>query len=131
MAMKGKKDKISFGEIDMAAKRGLWDFVDANLEPFLDKARFEWALEMLKDQNRNTRDLAATILNRTTFTLSDAEQKVLIEQMSDLREYHIVRYRLAVALCQRGNRDPQVLAVMEEAYKDPDVGELARKFKPL
>ncbi len=124
------KQKINFDDIANAAKREQWEFVDANFEIFLTKDRFEWALMVLRknpDQNRNTRDLAATILNRTTFKFTPDEQAVLIAHMLDTAEYHIVRYRIAVALYQRNIRPPEVLQMMEEARKDSDVGDLAQE----
>jgi len=57
---------VTWPQIEMAAKQEKWDFVDSNLEPFLDETRFKWALKNIEsgDNNRNTRDLAATILNQ-------------------------------------------------------------------
>ena len=121
----------NFSDIQVAAKREQWDFVDKNLEPFLTRENFAWALEELqknKEQNRNIRDLAATILDRTDFLISHQDFRNLMKQMLDRMEYHIVRFRVAIALYKRGNRDLEVATMMEEASKDPDVGELAKSY---
>ncbi len=71
------------------------------------------------------RDLAASILMASDEPLDEAGQ-VVIERWMAEDTYHIVRYRLAVALYQRGIRTDAVVAMMEEASNDSDVGELAR-----
>lgn len=120
---------LTFDDIRAAAKREQWSFVDANLEPFLTRENFAWALEELyknKEQNRNTRDLAATILDRTDFKISRQDREALIEQMKDRMEYYIVRFRIAIALYRRNVRIPAVMQMIAEASKDPDVGELVK-----
>jgi hypothetical protein len=118
---------LDFDGVRAAALHEQWDVVDKNLEPLLNKELFEWALQALrKDQNRNTRDLAATILDRTTFRVSRSERQFLVAQMMDRTEYHIVRFRLAIALFQRNIRVPRVMKTMVQASKDPDLGERAR-----
>src|SRR5690349_17996857 len=121
-------DAITFDTIVDAALHEQWDFVDDNLKPFLDTEGFAWALKNIAvgDHNRNVRDLAATILNRTDFEISEKDVERLLTQMEDRNEYGIVRYRLAIALYRRGIKRPAVLQMMDEARKHADVGKEAR-----
>jgi hypothetical protein len=122
------KDKgtPSFQDLLEAAKREDWDFVDANISSeHLTLERLQWAKrEGLVDADQNVRDFAATLLDESDAVLDKVDQAWLAGQMAE-DDHPIVRYRLAIALYKRGNRSPEVVAMMKEASKDPDVGELA------
>jgi hypothetical protein len=86
-----------------------------------------WATNIgLEDPNQDVRDLAATILNISAYPFEPERTERLIEKMAN-EEYNIVKYRLAIALCQRDVEHIGVLHVMAEAMMNPDVGDLARE----
>ena len=118
-----------FKQLIEAAQKEDWDFVDANIsESHLSREQINWALEKgLRDVDQNIRDLAATLLDKSNEELSQEEIENL-EKIMTGDSYHIVRYRLAVALYKRGDMKPIVVQMMQEAKNDPDVGELAKSY---
>jgi len=105
-----------------------WALIEENLKK-LDLAEdyVIWSTNIgLMDANDGVRDLAATILDISAHPLTpEGAMKVQMIMAND--PYHIVRYRLAIALYQRGFEHIGILHMMSEAQADPDVGELARK----
>ena len=81
----------------------------------------------LLDTRRTVRELAATFLHESEAFIEHVDQISLVERMLK-DEYHVVRYRLAVALYKRGNREPEVLQMMRGAASDPFVGDLAKRY---
>ncbi len=74
----------------------------------------------------NLRHLAARILEHTAKLVElGFDQKSRVHQRMLEDRYHIVRFRLAFALNNRGDNSADVVRFMLEAMKDPDVGELA------
>lgn len=120
---------VSLNELIDAAKREDWDFVDGNInESHLSREQIDWALKIgLADTDDNVRDLAATLLDRSDEVLGEEEVGALEKQMAE-DSYHIVRFRIAIALYKRGDRNDAVAEIMNEAKNDPDVGELASKY---
>lgn len=112
-----------------AAQKENWDFVDGHINnSHLTSEPINWALNIgLYIEDQNVRDLAATLLDRSDEEIKpeDVEklQKIMVED-----SYHIVRYRVAVALYKRGNRNSVVEQMMQEAKNDPDVGDLAESY---
>lgn len=124
-----KDDNVTFKELIEAARKEDWDFVDGNInESHLTRTQINWALDMgLGDEDKNIRDLAATLLDKSDESLNPEEVQKLENIMTE-DSYHIVQYRIAIALYKRGNRNPLVVQMMKDAREDPDVGELACSF---
>ena len=119
----------TFEQLIEGARNEDWDFVDKNInDGHLTSERINWAVNTgLSDENNNIRDFAATLLDKSDYPLiSDNTEKLKKIMANDL--YHIVRYRLAIALYKRGDKSSEVQQMMLEAQNDPDVGDLARKF---
>lgn len=124
-----KVETPTFEDLQSAAKRERWDYVETYVGEFTNATYVAWAVEELrknKQQNRNIRDLAATILDRSKLSISAADTEALRTVMADKMEYHIVRYRIAIALYQRDKSLPDVRAMVQEAANDPDVGPEAK-----
>ncbi|OHA20147.1 MAG: hypothetical protein A2836_00945 [Candidatus Taylorbacteria bacterium RIFCSPHIGHO2_01_FULL_45_63] len=129
MKTKAQKTTVAFEELLEAAREESWQFVDENIsESYLTEKYIRWALtEGLFDADPNIRDLAATILNMSDTPLNPPDIKTLEAVLED-DPYHIVRFRVAIALYKRKRQTPLVLRVMEQAKSDPDVGELVRRY---
>jgi hypothetical protein len=109
------------------AKQEDWPFVDARMEEFAKLMKnVTWAMRTgLRDKDQNVRDLAATILDRSDCPILQKNCQSLEFQMQG-DGYHIVRFRLAIALWKRNYRPKTVEAMMRNAMSDPDVGEAAK-----
>jgi hypothetical protein len=109
---------VSFDDLLTAAKRGDWEFVDGSLErAHLTPERIRWAIQKgIVDPDPDVRDFAATVLEDSDpgQAFTEKEQEVLLQRM-DEDDYDIVRYRIAIALYKRGNRDSGVVGTMHEA----------------
>jgi len=121
--------KVSFDRLIEAAKNNDWNFVDENInESHLTYEHIVWAIkDGLLNKDLNVRDLAATILDRSGEPL-DSEDAKEIEKIMLRETYHIVIYRLAIALYKRGIRNTAIERLMSEAKDDLDVGDLAKSF---
>ncbi len=119
---------VTFDELLRAAQKEEWDFVNENINAsHYTEERLRWALDKgLFDPDQNIRDLAVTLFDESETPLAVVDVEKLKQAMSD--PYHIVRYRAAIALYKRGHRSPSIEQVMQEAKKDPDVGELASRY---
>jgi hypothetical protein len=124
-----QKEKVTFEQLIEAARKENWEFVDENInESHLTRVQVDWALDMgLGDEDKNIRDLAATLLDKSNEALNPEEMEKLEKIMTE-DSYHIVQYRIAIALYKRGNRNPLVVQMMKDAREDPDVGELACSY---
>ncbi|MFH0804103.1 MAG: hypothetical protein V1896_00690 [Candidatus Zambryskibacteria bacterium] len=120
---------VKFEQLVEAAKNNDWGFVDENInESHLSYEYTVWAIkDGLLDKDRNVRDLAATILDKSNEQL-DPEDAKEVERIMLRETYHIVIYRLAIALYKRGIRNTAIERLMSEAKDDPDVGDLAKSF---
>jgi len=130
--MKSKMEQgngITFERLVEAAKNEDWDFVDGNInESHLTREQVDWVLQKgIYDEDQNVRDLAATILDRSDESLSQEEAEKVEKVMAE-DSYHIVKYRLTIALYKRGYKTPIVEKMMSESKEDPDVGGLAKNF---
>jgi hypothetical protein len=107
------------------AKKENWTDIDLWMTEAIATSCLGWAMkDGLVDDNDGVRDLAATFLDESDAPLGQNDQAVLADKMA-VDDYHIVRYRLAVALYKRGNRNPKVVEMMERALEDSDIGPLA------
>lgn len=123
-----RMEKPSFDDLKKAAREGEWAFVDKHVPNYLDEESVRWALTHgLVDEKENIRDLAATILNESGEEL-DVAMMQKIERIMITDSNRFVRLRLAIALHKRGYYSPAVSRLWNEALKDPEVGEAAKKF---
>ena len=114
-----------------AAKKENWGKVDKSiLKVCNNKSVIDWACkEGLNDSNGNVRDLAASILEKTSNSLTgEIKEKLYSHMKKDDNAY--VRYRSSFALAAH---DPsfhkeEVKDVLEKAKKDPDVSQLAESY---
>ena len=129
MDPKMEQNKVSLESLVDAAVREDWKFVDEKINEFkFTEAVMGWAIHQgLQNEDQNIRDLAATLLDKSPLPIDSAFKESLKKQMT-ADSYHIVRFRLAIALYKRGDRSPEVTAMMTEAKKDSDVGELAGSY---
>ena len=122
-------DMPSFQDLLAVAKKGKWDDVDRHLNPKIISVKdFIWAEnEGIRDTDQEVRDFAATtlIVGGKRYAIDLAKQSVLTDLMMK-EPYHIVQYRLAVALYVQRNRYPFVTQMFNKALADPDVGPVAR-----
>jgi hypothetical protein len=124
-----QSESVKLNQLIEAAKIEDWSFVDGNINGYhLEGEPFEWAMNAgLTDADKNVRDLAATLLDKSDETIDTETTTKLLKTMAD-DDHNIVRYRLAIALYKRGDRSPSVIKMMQEAKNDPDVGELASSY---
>jgi hypothetical protein len=114
-----------------AAKEEKWDVVDQQIPDICnDAAAITWAsTQGLRDDDGNVRDLAASILEKTTAPLEPGIKRQLLHHMkTDGNPY--VRFRSAFALT---GHDPkyhktEVAVVLREAEKDSATGEIAKTY---
>jgi hypothetical protein len=108
-----------------------WDYFDANLGPqHLTLECVTWARKHgLIDSNEHIRDASATVIAHSDEPLSEVDMAWLIGPMTE-DDNPFVRYWLANALYKRGDRDPEVVAMWEEACKQNSIpaGEFARSL---
>ncbi len=120
---------MKYSKLRKAAKMEDWSFVDNNLNAEVANCVLYHAIEEdLFDRDDNVRDLVATILMISDAKLS-TRQLSIIESRVLADEYRIVRFRLAIALYKRGVRARLVVTAVEEAERDPDVGEIAKAIR--
>ena len=124
-----EQNNATLEQLIESAQKENWGFVDDHINnSHLSGEPIIWALNIgLHNEDQNIRDLAATLLD-----ISDEEidqknieklEKIMVED-----SYHIVRYRIAIALYKRGNRNSVVEQMIQEAKDDPDVGKLAISY---
>ncbi len=113
-----------------AALRLNWEWVDKNLnDGDITPDDILWATTTgIKDASKDIRDLAATYLTTSVLPLAlEDERKLVRVMLTD--PYHIVQYRLAIALYKRGNRIVEVVNMFQKALDDEDVGRVAFTYK--
>ena len=105
-----------------------WQFIDAILakegaanQPEL----LPWAKENgLHDTNGYVRDLAVSILEKSTLRIDEKTKNILLNHMqNDTNPY--VQFRSAFTLFNKGIKTTKVIAKIREALTDPDVKEIA------
>jgi hypothetical protein len=118
-----------FETLLQAAREEKWDVVDAGLNnENITPDDFLWAnIKGVKHIDDNVRDFSATVMMVSDLPINEGLQNILREQMMT-DSYHIVRFRLAMALYKRGDRSTETMAVMQEAKEDKDVGEIANEY---
>lgn len=115
------------------ARRGTdedWAFIDTIDPAEFTEKRVNWAREVgLMDENQNFRDFCATVIARSNVSIDRTGQNRLVVHMTD-DDYEPVRHWLASALYKRGNRDPEVVAMWQEACEqDTPAGAFARSLQ--
>ena len=124
-----EQNNTTLEQLIKAARKEDWSFVDGHINnSHLTGEPINWALSAgLAHEDQNIRDLAATLLDRSDEPFNPTDIENLKRIMAD-DPYHIVRYRVAIALYKRGSRNPAVEQMMLEAENDPDVGGLASSY---
>lgn len=112
-----------------AARAERWDFVDENIAGVAGDANVvAWASGGgLEDADGNVRDLAASILEKSSAELSGPIKDKLRELMGN-DENQYVQFRSAFALYVRGERSPDVIAKLDEAGRDPATADIAKGY---
>ncbi len=123
--MKGEL-QIPFGRLIQAAMRGDHDFAQRNLTPHLTRQGVHWAIETGLDADEDIRNLAAIVLSRCAFGHSLNYVRVIKAKL-ETESCLVIRYRLAIALWQRGERRAPVRQQVLAAMEDSNVGRLARE----
>lgn len=121
--------KFSLKDLTKAASAEQWDEVDINLPDLCNEPEtINWALnEGINHEHDNLRDLAVSILEKSTHELSENETKKLKEILeSDKNPY--VQFRAAFALFNRDDRSSEVIGKLKEALRDKDVKKIAEKY---
>lgn len=116
-------------ELINAARSEQWDFVDEHISAVANEADvLTWALGVgLEDADGNVRDLAASILEKSSTALPEALHDKLLQLMEkDSNPY--AQFRSAFALYVRGERSPEVVAKMKEATNDPATADIAKGY---
>ena len=125
-----KNNMVSLESLVSAAVKEEWGFVDEKIEKGFDitTAVMSWAISLgMKSEDKNVRDLAATILDKSDLEINPVDVGVL-KGIMEKDPYDIVRFRIAIALSKRGDKSPAVEKMMLEAREDPNVGETANKY---
>lgn len=126
--------KPTFDELLARARKGTdadWAFVDQHLGPeHLTEERVTWARKHgVIDADENARDFAATVIAHSDVPLHEVDMAWLIGPMVS-NAGTPPGWWLANALYKRGDRDPEVVAMWENAcQQDNPAGEFARKLK--
>ncbi len=115
-------------ELQSAATREDWDFVDTHLTGLSnDPKALDWSTNKgLTDEDDNLRDLAVSLLEKSSAELKPDITKKLLELFEDKNPY--VGFRSAFALFSHGDRSPEVLAKIHEAVLDEEVREIAEGY---
>ncbi|MBU4284605.1 MAG: hypothetical protein KJ968_05860, partial [Nanoarchaeota archaeon] len=108
-----------------------WKIVDKSIPKVCNnKSIIGWAFrEGLNDGNENVRDLAASILEKTSSSLTkEIKEKLYSRMKKDDNSY--VRYRSSFALAAHDPsfHEKDVKAVLQKAKKDPDVSQFAESY---
>lgn len=105
-----------------AALAERWEFVDANIKHLVTPACIVWAMREggLEHSDPNVRDLAATIIQHCGTGLSP-ELALRVAGMIKDDPNPYVRYRLAFALFNRGDRSDLIRTTIQEAQTDSAV----------
>jgi len=114
-----------------AAKEGNWKEVDEGiLKVRNNKLAVDWAFRKgLNDGNGNVRDLAASILEKTSSSLTGEMKKKLYSHMkTDNNPYVNFRSAFAIAAHDSSFHKEEVKDVLEKAKKDPDVSQFAEFY---
>lgn len=107
-------------------------WVEANLnDTDIVRADIRWAIDVgLRHENKDVRNLAASYLMVSCLFIKAEDERTLVQVMLQ-DKYHIVQYRLAVAIYTQGRRQPEVVSMFAKACADPDVGPDARKYQKV
>ena len=119
-------------DLIVSARNGSWNWIEANLEKALaEKAHFDWALDAgLADTSERIRELAALLIEKTLYPIGEGYQ-VLVRREMVTDNSPRVRYRLAVGLWKRDNREVSVRITLLEARNNLEFGEIAETARKL
>lgn len=106
-----------------------WKKIDERLPSVCEKARVRnWAYQKgLYDHNPNIRDLAASILEKAKWPITD--ETMITHNLAGvfvLENHPFAKFRMACALYSHGDRNVEVLDALRKAPKD--VQEIAKKY---
>ena len=123
----------SFQRLWEAAKARDWELVDAEIASVINFHGVLWAAGRggLGNSDPNIRDFAATILEKSPkidYPLAPDVLEFMRDRMLN-DSNKAVRLRLACAFFRRKFRDDEVLKIMDEAVRDPDVGPSAKEYR--
>lgn len=123
-----QEQPLSLKDLCEAALREDWDTVDTSLSAAGNEEYQAWATNSgLEDKDPNLRDLAVSILERSSQPLeAGIVDKLTTLMKTDENPY--VRFRSAFALCGHDLRSDEVEAVRLAAESDPDVADIARAY---
>ena len=118
-----------FEEMIDAARAERWDFVDEHIGEFADNPEvFAWAAGGgLEDADGNIRDLAASILEKSTKSLEPRTRGKLLSLIDGDPNIY-VQFRSSFALYVRGYRLEKVVLKLREASKDPATENIAKGY---
>lgn len=126
---------LSLEELQDAARREDWDAVDTSLSAGEIEEYEIWAVANgMEDEDPNVRDLAVSILERSSQPLKPKVCDKLVSLMgNDSNPY--VQFRSAFALFSHGVRSKGVMSTLHAALADDDTAEIAQGYldsdKPL
>lgn len=111
------------------AKDESWEAMDALMPQVCNNKDFiQWSKNVgSKDMNDNIRDLAISILEKSTSPLNENDID-LLENLMQTDKNIYVQFRSAFALFNRGIRSEAVMGRMHEALNDEDVKEIAANY---
>jgi len=111
------------------AKAENWEAMDALIPQVCNDEDFiQWSINSgLKDADDNVRDLAVSILEKSTHILNENIVDFL-ENLMQMDKNIYVQFRAAFTLFNRGIRSEAVMSRMHEALIDPDVKEIAAGY---
>lgn len=112
-----------------AAKKENWGFVDKQIPYFAnDPNAIKWAKDKgLVDEDSNVRDLAASLLEKTS-NLDERTETKLYGLMSRYKSYAGFRAACALASHDWQEKASEVRAVLKKAAKDANVGNIAKRY---
>jgi hypothetical protein len=120
---------LRFNVILAAARRADWKFVDTLIGRYNNLQSVMWAIDhgLTDVQDDSVRDLAATILSESTVPIpQQCIEQIERAMLND--SYNVVRYRLAIALYERGyHKDRKVSETVQQAARHPDLYDRAVK----
>lgn len=121
--------KVGLDDLKAAALAEQWEEVDANLVAVAESPEFiGWAKgEGVAAEDDNVRDLAVSILERSSCELTPQDSERLLDLLGN-DPNPFVQYRSAFALFNRGDRSEEVVNKIREAAGDEDVREIAEEY---
>lgn len=126
--MERSASTITLSDLIEASAREDWDFVDAHISGHANNPdAIAWAIQDgMNDTDGNIRDLAVSLLERSSTELSSETIQKLYSLFDDENRY--VGFRSAFALFTHNERSSLVLTKINEALLDEDVSDIAEGY---